>query len=53
MSTLDEKEKAGTDFIRTRINQDNENGRFNARVHTRFPPDRTDICISDMRNPFV
>lgn len=39
MSTLDEKEKAGTDFIRTRINQDNENGRFNARVHTRFPPE--------------
>ena len=39
MSNLDEKEKAGTDFIRTRINQDNESGRFDSRVHTRFPPE--------------
>lgn len=39
MSNLDEKEKAGTDFIRTRINQDNETGRFDSRVHTRFPPE--------------
>lgn len=28
-----------TDFIRTRINEDNLNGRFDARVHTRFPPE--------------
>ncbi len=39
MSNLDEKEKTGTDFIRARINQDNENGRFDSRVHTRFPPE--------------
>lgn len=44
MSNLDEKEnqenqQAGLDFIRVRINQDNENGRFNSRVHTRFPPE--------------
>ena len=39
MSNLDEKEKAGTDFIRARINQDNESGRFDSRVHTRFPPE--------------
>lgn len=39
MSNLDEKEKAGIDFIRTRINQDNESGRFDSRVHTRFPPE--------------
>ncbi len=39
MSNLDEKEKVNTDFIRTRINQDNESGRFDSRVHTRFPPE--------------
>lgn len=39
MSNLDEKEKVSTDFIRTRINQDNESGRFDSRVHTRFPPE--------------
>ena len=39
MSNLDEKEKVSTDFIHTRINQDNESGRFDSRVHTRFPPE--------------
>lgn len=39
MSNLDEKEKVSTDFIRTKINQDNESGRFDSRVHTRFPPE--------------
>lgn len=39
MSNLDEKEKVGIDFIRARINQDNESGRFDSRVHTRFPPE--------------
>lgn len=39
MSNLDEKDKVGIDFIRTRINQDNESGRFDSRVHTRFPPE--------------
>ena len=29
----------GADFIRTRINQDNESRRFDGRVHTRFPPE--------------
>ncbi|MBP3729860.1 MAG: glutamine--tRNA ligase/YqeY domain fusion protein [Mailhella sp.] len=29
----------GTDFIRTRINQDNLSRRFEGRVHTRFPPE--------------
>ena len=29
----------GTDFIRTRINQDNLSRRFDGRVHTRFPPE--------------
>ena len=29
----------GLDFVRTRINADNKSGRFDARVHTRFPPE--------------
>ena len=29
----------GTDFLRARINQDNLTGRFDGRVHTRFPPE--------------
>lgn len=28
-----------TDFIRALINEDNRNGRFGGRVHTRFPPE--------------
>lgn len=28
-----------TDFIRTLINEDNRTGRFDGRVHTRFPPE--------------
>ncbi len=28
-----------SDFIRQRITEDNENGRFNKLVHTRFPPE--------------
>ena len=30
---------AGLDFIRTRIVEDRKAGRFDARVHTRFPPE--------------
>ncbi len=30
---------AGQDFLRARIRQDCENGRFAGRVHTRFPPE--------------
>ena len=29
----------GLDFLRARIAQDNESGRFGGRVHTRFPPE--------------
>ena len=29
----------GQDFLRARITQDNESGRFDGRVHTRFPPE--------------
>ncbi|MEZ4511138.1 MAG: glutamine--tRNA ligase/YqeY domain fusion protein [Chloroflexota bacterium] len=29
----------GLDFIRTRVVEDLQNGRFNNRVHTRFPPE--------------
>lgn len=32
-------ETTGQDFIRNRIDEDNANGRFQARVHTRFPPE--------------
>lgn len=31
--------KPGVDFIRARIQADNASGRFNGRVHTRFPPE--------------
>lgn len=34
-----EKLEAGTDFIRSRIEEDNASGRFGGRVHTRFPPE--------------
>jgi len=44
MSNLDEKEsqekpQVSLDFIRVRINQDNETRRFGNEVHTRFPPE--------------
>ncbi|MFQ5615101.1 MAG: glutamine--tRNA ligase/YqeY domain fusion protein [Anaerolineales bacterium] len=32
-------ETTSTDFIREIINEDNETGRFDGRVHTRFPPE--------------
>lgn len=34
-----EMEKAGQDFIRSRIEADNASGRFGRQVHTRFPPE--------------
>lgn len=34
-----EKDKAGQDFIRNRIDEDNASGRFGGKVHTRFPPE--------------
>lgn len=34
-----EKETAGTDFIRARIKEDISSGRFDSKVHTRFPPE--------------
>lgn len=35
----DEAPKAGTDFIRTIINEHKEAGTYGGRVHTRFPPE--------------
>ncbi|MEM7116426.1 MAG: glutamine--tRNA ligase/YqeY domain fusion protein [Chloroflexota bacterium] len=32
-------ETRSLDFIRTRVVEDNESGRFDGRVHTRFPPE--------------
>ncbi len=37
--TEKEKPAVGLDFIRVRINGDNESGRFEQKVHTRFPPE--------------
>ncbi|MEA3337627.1 MAG: glutamine--tRNA ligase/YqeY domain fusion protein [Chloroflexota bacterium] len=37
MSTADTR--TSTDFIRKRIIEDNESGRFDGQVHTRFPPE--------------
>ncbi len=31
--------RIGVDFIRTIINHDNETGKYDSRVHTRFPPE--------------
>ena len=31
--------KPGVDFIRARIMEDNATGRYNGKVHTRFPPE--------------
>lgn len=38
-ANIEEKAGAGLDFIRVRINEDNQSGRFDSRVHTRFPPE--------------
>ena len=35
----DTASKPGVDFIRARIIEDNATGRYNGRVHTRFPPE--------------
>lgn len=39
MSEPIENEKPGKDFIRARIDADNASGRFDRKVHTRFPPE--------------
>lgn len=38
-SEPDRKAEPGLDFIRTLITADNASGRFDSRVHTRFPPE--------------
>lgn len=38
-STADIANKPGVDFIRARIIEDNATGRYDGRVHTRFPPE--------------
>ncbi len=38
-NTITENTESGADFIRTRIMADNASGRFEQRVHTRFPPE--------------
>lgn len=37
--TQEPEVKESTDFIRTKIMADNASGRFNGKVHTRFPPE--------------
>ena len=37
--TQEPKVKESTDFIRAKIMADNASGRFNGKVHTRFPPE--------------
>ncbi|MDD4701673.1 MAG: glutamine--tRNA ligase/YqeY domain fusion protein [Desulfovibrio sp.] len=38
-AVADATNKPGVDFIRARIIEDNATGRYNGRVHTRFPPE--------------
>lgn len=38
-SAADTTNKPGVDFIRARIIEDNATGRYDGRVHTRFPPE--------------
>ena len=38
-AAADTANKPGVDFIRARIIEDNATGRYNGRVHTRFPPE--------------
>lgn len=38
-TTAEKKEGPGLDFIRTRIAEDNASGKYQGRVHTRFPPE--------------
>ena len=37
--------KAGVDFIRARIMDDNASGRFGGQVHTRFPPEPVGVAV--------
>ncbi|WBF67084.1 glutamine--tRNA ligase/YqeY domain fusion protein [Desulfovibrio subterraneus] len=37
--TAEKKDGPGLDFIRTRIAEDNASGKYQGRVHTRFPPE--------------
>lgn len=39
MSESDPRSAPGLDFIRTRVEEDLEAGRYGGRVHTRFPPE--------------
>jgi len=39
MSNTPEAPEKGKDFIRTIIDKDNEDGKYEGRVHTRFPPE--------------
>jgi glutaminyl-tRNA synthetase len=39
MKEEDEEKEKDIDFIRTIINEDMKTGKFNGRVHTRFPPE--------------
>ena len=38
-TTSDDGVERGPDFIREKINTDNETGKYSSRVQTRFPPE--------------
>lgn len=46
-----EKEVVSKNFIEQIIEKDLAEGKYET-ICTRFPRNRTDICISDMQNPF-
>lgn len=51
MSKTPDAPERGKDFIRTIIDKDNESGKYEKRVHTRFPRNPMAICTSVMPSP--
>ena len=38
-------------FVQNAIEDDLKNGKYTEGIHTRFPPNRTAICMWGMRSP--
>ena len=50
---MSESKILAKNFIQRIIDEDNESGKWDNRVHTRFPQNPMDIFILVMPNPFA
>ena len=50
---MSESKELAKNFIQRIIDEDNKSGKWDNRVHTRFPLSPMDICILVMPNPFA